>query len=639
MQHILHLVDKYLAKQTQYAINIVGQWGKGKTYFYKNMIEPRIKTTPTLDDASRFYKPVYVSLFGLKSVDEIQVKIFNELLYRQITPKNNWFQSSLRTLKITANMVQIIFKGYQAFMGGKEIKGFSADVAALGKNVIDTNHIFVCFDDLERKSHDLSIEDFTGYVNTLVEQHIKVLIICNEDKIPGDNYKNYKEKIIDVSYEYDPNPQTVIDSIINLRYKSSPSYSVFLQEIREIIKDILTQNENNYRHLIYSLDNLHDIYAFLRQHVLDSTKDWAGKCREEMGRIAKFILSVSTEFKASRLKYNDRERFMASNSSLALWELMEQASVNRTTIPNSETGKFDEFLKKYYSDIKDYKHYTVIFDYITGTKELRIGQFESEFKMMHHLLAGKLQEQDELLKQLAYPGCMELSENEYKEKTEKMVAFALAGKYRLTECLVVFYYAKRFNNMLDLDLAGLADSLVISMKRISENEDLLKTQHLTEFDFEKHGETDELAEKIRSHGMSIYISQQEKNRENELSARIYFLTHGINELSGHYHSSEDFKQWFNNYPVLIKIEGERIAENLLKAKPHAVKFFESLFKDRYLVYGVTYLEEAGTLFHIKQKLSKHLEENTTKTIHRWAIDSLVKTLIKLDTVHGMPVLG
>jgi len=102
MRDIQHLIDNYLAKQTQYAVNIVGQWGKGKTYFYKNILEPRICKTPTLVDNRIYYKPVYVSLFGLKSVDEIQVKIFNELLYRHVTPKKYRFQNRFRkNLKIT----------------------------------------------------------------------------------------------------------------------------------------------------------------------------------------------------------------------------------------------------------------------------------------------------------------------------------------------------------------------------------------------------------------------------------------------------------------------------------------------------------------------------------------------------------
>ena len=76
MKRLNEVIDFYLRSDTNYALLITGDWGVGKTFYYKNFVEKQIGSTPVFTNNRKKYKPVFLSLFGLKSIDEIQMGIF-----------------------------------------------------------------------------------------------------------------------------------------------------------------------------------------------------------------------------------------------------------------------------------------------------------------------------------------------------------------------------------------------------------------------------------------------------------------------------------------------------------------------------------------------------------------------------------
>ena len=67
-------IKKYIKNdRINYAVLIDGEWGSGKTYFIKrNYIDKHPDTT------------LYISLYGLKSKDEINKKIYYEIINKSI---------------------------------------------------------------------------------------------------------------------------------------------------------------------------------------------------------------------------------------------------------------------------------------------------------------------------------------------------------------------------------------------------------------------------------------------------------------------------------------------------------------------------------------------------------------------------
>lgn len=69
MENLLSIIKDYVMEQdTEYAILIVGDWGCGKTFYWKNNIS---KMLMKLNGNGNKYRPIYISLFGLTNVNEI----------------------------------------------------------------------------------------------------------------------------------------------------------------------------------------------------------------------------------------------------------------------------------------------------------------------------------------------------------------------------------------------------------------------------------------------------------------------------------------------------------------------------------------------------------------------------------------
>ena len=80
MEKLDKIIEHYLTMHTNYALLISGEWGCGKTYYYKHTLQALIENTPTVENNSKKYKSVSISLFGLNSIEQIQSEIFLSLI-------------------------------------------------------------------------------------------------------------------------------------------------------------------------------------------------------------------------------------------------------------------------------------------------------------------------------------------------------------------------------------------------------------------------------------------------------------------------------------------------------------------------------------------------------------------------------
>ena len=182
--NLINIFSQYLKIETNYAVIINGDYGTGKTHFFKNDLSNEIRNISTTKDEKKKFTPIHISLFGLKSIEEIQTEIFVEL-YPILKNKKT---------KLAASIGKTIVRG---IIGN--LDDYIADLGSAKGNFINYDQLVLCFDDLDRKSDDLNIKDVLGFINSIVEnQGAKVLIIANETQLLKD--KNYttelKEKVI-----------------------------------------------------------------------------------------------------------------------------------------------------------------------------------------------------------------------------------------------------------------------------------------------------------------------------------------------------------------------------------------------------------------------------------------------------------
>ena len=179
MEELIECICDYVRKPyTDYAIMINGEWGSGKTYFWNNKLRNRLES---ISVNGKNYKTIYMSLYGINSLEEISKKIFIE----------------------TNPMISKSLKKFVDNRHGNSIPEYvktGLDMANLFGNMsyntdkLDFSKLFaiddkiLCFDDLERANVD--VIDILGYINNFVEHDgIKTILICNEKEL-ATKFKN-----------------------------------------------------------------------------------------------------------------------------------------------------------------------------------------------------------------------------------------------------------------------------------------------------------------------------------------------------------------------------------------------------------------------------------------------------------------
>lgn len=156
---------------------LTGKWGVGKTHLFNEVFESKKKKN---QKKSQDY--FYISLFGISSIDNLRNKVELKILGKQISKATEFVEW---------------IKPIIPFLNKMDLSKIS--ISDLYDNKIFQNKI-ICFDDIERKSAGLKIDEFFGFILDLKErQKCKILLILNDEELKdgGEDFKKYFEKIID----------------------------------------------------------------------------------------------------------------------------------------------------------------------------------------------------------------------------------------------------------------------------------------------------------------------------------------------------------------------------------------------------------------------------------------------------------
>lgn len=254
---------KYIEyKDPQYAVMITGGWGCGKTFFIKDW-KIRVEAIK-----GKRYKPMYISLYGMHSLNELRANI-----NRQLHP----FLAStfVKNAKKVANgFAKTLIK---CDFGDEKTPievSYELDLLPLFQSdnkEIEASGKILIFDDLER-CHIDRIE-LLGFLNFFVEHcACKVIILCNEERmlvpsskrvitkekikdkderwiavndtesIPDNEYREFKEKTIGVTFEVKPDINAAISKFIT-DIVSDPHQLLF--NMKPYLCQLLEQTEND----------------------------------------------------------------------------------------------------------------------------------------------------------------------------------------------------------------------------------------------------------------------------------------------------------------------------------------------------------------------------------------------------------
>lgn len=180
VEAIINYVDEDLYS---YAVLIDGEWGCGKTYFIKEYLCDKLEDHEKNKAKIGQYKEkriVYLSLYGVKSVEEVSKQILMES-YLSKTGKIKGFLK--KGTEVTGKMLPVLFDIIKA-------KGLEVDVDNVSNAVgglLSVKDSILIFDDLERC--DCPINEILGYINTFVEHDgMKVILVANQKEIGKSTY-------------------------------------------------------------------------------------------------------------------------------------------------------------------------------------------------------------------------------------------------------------------------------------------------------------------------------------------------------------------------------------------------------------------------------------------------------------------
>ena len=144
-------------------IMLSGKWGSGKTFFWKNIIATD-EFKKELSDKNSAYS--YVSLYGKSSIEEIENDIFAQIYFSAIGGDNlvtKTFSTFTKYSKRYGNL-------FSSFDFSKLAEGLENEQKDNKERVALErlkNGAIICFDDFERKSKDIDLNDLFGFITNL----------------------------------------------------------------------------------------------------------------------------------------------------------------------------------------------------------------------------------------------------------------------------------------------------------------------------------------------------------------------------------------------------------------------------------------------------------------------------------------
>ncbi len=513
----------YLSKPTDYAILLTGKWGTGKTYFYKNHLEKEIKSVPSSSVSnSNSFKSVYISLFGLKSIQEIEAQIALHF----ITSKT----------KIPLSIAKNLFRGIFSISQLGDIDNYIKDWEKSTNETINFNEIVLCFDDLERRDEKLPINEFHGYINNLIETYgSKIILINNETEIKDKDYKLTKEKVVGITIDYNPSTRQQVMKIINSNlWKESSKFKELITNNLDEISVQLEHANQNLRTIIFILEQIKDIYYLIQ---LELTKKQLEKIKERTYDLLKFAISISIEYKEGMLNFNNRHEIEYTSKTSYEKVLIDGFLEDREKSESEDKDKYrTKFIEKYFKREAHYYFIESIYNYITHkNRKFNCHKFYNEFESLFARPTRKLEYI--LLDNLNSDEAWRLTDKQYRTHIEAMLKYAFDGSYKISELLSVYNLSFRFNNVLNLKPKELRKQIIWHLKR---NINSYKAEETLEHILEIYDTKDDISNEARELIKELLAINEkiiEQNRTEKFSEIIKKLFYSTSDFIDEYRNT------------------------------------------------------------------------------------------------------
>lgn len=458
-------------KDTDYAFLITGEWGSGKTYFFKHTLIPEIEKTPiSKNDDTKCYKVIYISLNGVSSFQDIYEQILSSTISRGKIVKKGF------------DVSKTIFSGVASrYLGEENYNKFIKEI--FGKiniyDYLDLSGKVLCFDDLERISNKMNIDELFGFINTNFVEHksVKTIFITNEDGFNKNNseiYHSRKEKLIGRTIKYNLNIDITFKDLIKTYEVENKDYYNFLMQYKEYMLRVFADySQRNLRTISFSFQLFQEIYfAIIKTDLEHFSKD-----------ILFFFLVIMFEFKEGKLTsadYNDPK-------GLSDIEMFKLSMEFRKTLAAQEEDENSEYLKTFYAKYLENSEYKFTF-FDSIYKYILSGYFDLELfqEEINRLLKRDKPEWEQVFEKLN--NYREMDEQDFINTRDLGINYIKQNKYDVYKYPYLCYI---YLNLSEKELVFIPKKEIISIlkdginnsKKISAyNYDLESSIRFTETD-------------------------------------------------------------------------------------------------------------------------------------------------------------
>lgn len=546
---IVSVITDYLKdSDTDYALMINGAWGSGKTFFIKNTLKAEVERIvcpiQKNSDKEGKYKQLYVSLYGVSSVEEIKERIFYAL-----HPKFKW-------LEIVSNKMVSVTEVIPMWGGSiKKMLSYNTKEKADIRDAI-TNYAdkVLFFDDLERiDNNKIDLQAVLGYINSLTEHnHYKVVVVADEGVL-SDEYKQFKEKTIRFSYCHSPKMSDIFDSICE-KFKGNNLYKTFLKEQKQFILDIISAGVcKNIRTLIFIMDIYQKIF-----------KQTDGEYSKEINQnlLLPFAI-ISIEAKKGHTK-EELKDVLQSINSLSFMDFLPSHEQDGTK-QSSPKEEYKKELKAKYERFKNSRtiqFHDVLFDLIYNGYVVPDDLSTIISDIRNTYLANKETEESKLAKQII--NWTLISDNEFLSVIEKVRNKVSLNKYNVFDLLSIY---AAFLQIETMDIHGfmLTDNDTNAFKKAIDNSmvnqpyNSLLYMQLPLWDESDKSEAGIKYNDLRQYVLGINKKSEEKSKSDKKCGILHMM---------HDNNAEQFRSLFSEYAnkvLLVEIQPEDLITELTGA--------------------------------------------------------------------------
>lgn len=462
--HQVEIILQYLKMPTNYAVILSGGYGIGKTYFFRGELKPEIEKIPTLLDASRNYRAVHISLFGIKSLEDLHISILFELhtylKNKRLAMGYGIFKSlarSIAVLKTSSDIDPILDDLEKSFAKSKPI---------------EYKDLLICFDDIDRRGKSFALSEFIGFVNQQVEiEGAKILLIANSDQLSSqeEDWLVMKSKTVGRQIDFVQDFNVALLSMIESYGKQWNHYVEFLKIHIDRFKEFLEANQGNLRNFEYFLGMFHRIFSeFCNQHVKQGEIE--ENIRKRLIVAMDFTLVICIEHRTGSLSGEILEKLKRIQARIENRRL--SLALGRLNGSNKETSdkNEDQFLEKIYSlyiDKRVWFFSQTILDYVLGRQLFSIGQLMIEMDLEELYLKKSNEDTPPDPYAIHTSQTLDMPLSAYKLEVNKILQSIDKGLYKMHLYESIFTLILDNGNPLRLNADKLKDRIIRGINKVA----------------------------------------------------------------------------------------------------------------------------------------------------------------------------